>query len=486
MTDFKSTTVNGLFWSLFDQFGTQIVRVATFLLLAKWFLPPTSFGIVGMVTAITGYATVVIQFGFGQVLIYEDSPTQRDLSSVFWLNLLIGAVLTVLVFGMSGLVADVYSVHSLKSITRSLSLVYLLSSSTVVQRTLLSRHMSFKRLAIVDLIAALAAALVAVAIGTRGGEHWAIVGFNLANASCATALLWCFACRWIPSLEFSSAAIRRMAPFSIKLLLNQTLNYAARNADKLLIGRYLGSHMLGLYWPGYTLVLLPVTNVCNAVVRVLFPSFASIRNDLDRIRNVFLRISQLVFVVNGGAFVLLWIVLPDCIRVVGDEWKAATSCTRILCAVGIVMSLRTIQSGVYMSQGRNGLLLTLNSVGRLCMVCGFFVGVRYGIDGIALSYLATVSLSYSMLLVATCSLLDTSIWRYLRTLLTPFACLTITAVVTCMFRTFNESSATLLLLSTVVTFVAIYLALLCAAKVSSVTDALSILTTRILLVWCGK
>lgn len=52
------------------------------------------------------------------------------------------------------------------------------------------------------------------------------------------------------------------------------INYWARQADDLLIGKVMGLASLGIYNRAYTLMLLPLTQVTSLLSRVMFPALS--------------------------------------------------------------------------------------------------------------------------------------------------------------------------------------------------------------------
>jgi PST family polysaccharide transporter len=88
---------------------------------------------------------------------------------------------------------------------------------------------------------------------------------------------------------FSWSKVTSLAKFGVALLGSNLVGYANRNADALLVGRFLGSAPLGVYSMAMQLMLYPLQHVSSVFVRVLFPTLAQIRDDLPRVRAAYLR-----------------------------------------------------------------------------------------------------------------------------------------------------------------------------------------------------
>ena len=86
MSKLKSKTINGFMWSFLSQFGRQILTLVITIFLAR-LLTPTEFGLIALVTAITGFASIFTELGYGSALIQKKDASDIDYSSVFWVNI---------------------------------------------------------------------------------------------------------------------------------------------------------------------------------------------------------------------------------------------------------------------------------------------------------------------------------------------------------------------------------------------------------------
>ena len=62
MPDLRETTIRGVAWSLYGRVGTQVLQYGVSILMAR-LLSPSDFGRVGMVTVLTLFASVFVDFG---------------------------------------------------------------------------------------------------------------------------------------------------------------------------------------------------------------------------------------------------------------------------------------------------------------------------------------------------------------------------------------------------------------------------------------
>ena len=119
--DHKKRTVRGLLYSFAGQGGSQFLRIALFVLLARFFLEPEDFGIYNLALVLIGFSKIIADFGFGKSIIQIENPTENDFSSAFWVNVIIGSILTALIFLLAPFISEYYKMPELENVLRVLS-----------------------------------------------------------------------------------------------------------------------------------------------------------------------------------------------------------------------------------------------------------------------------------------------------------------------------------------------------------------------------
>lgn len=381
----KAKTIKGLFWSFISLGGKQIAQLVITVILAR-LLSPNDFGLIAMAVIFTGFADVFKDLGISKALIQKQDIDQRHLSSAFWVNIGFGLLLTLLVIGISPAIASFYRRPELKSILMVLSLNFAFSSFTIIQQTILVKEMDFKSLTIRDMIAVIGAGSISVYLAYNGFGVWSLVCQMLSYTILNGILLWRLS-QWRPKLIFSYPAIKDIIRFSVNFTGFNIVNYLARNVDYLLIGRFLGAQSLGIYAIAYKIMMVPLTNISWVITRVMFPAFSKINHDLERLRNVYLKITRSISYVTFPLTLGLFIVAPELTNTVfGPKWAAAAVLIRILCVCSLFQSIYTTTTSIILSQGRSDLLFKLSVANVICVASTILLGLRWGLIGVALSY----------------------------------------------------------------------------------------------------
>ncbi len=413
MKDFKEKTIKGLSYSFISQISVQISRLATTIILARFFLSPEDFGVFNISLIIIAFSNILADSGFGAALIQKKNAGQVDYSSVFWLNVAISVVVSILLVLFSRKIAVYYETPVLEYVLYAQIPIYILNACTIVQKVLLQKALKFKILAVSNIVATFSASIIAIFFGWKEWGLWALVIYQLLIALVSNLWLWLAVKNWKPQIIFSWNSIKEIGVFSLNLLGNSSLNYWSKNVDKLIVGKVIGQHALGLYSQAFALVLIPVSNISNVFVSVLFPSFSLIQKQKEKISRIFTKTSKAILLVNGAIFFALFGIADlFVILVLGPKWLGMEKLLRVFCIVGLVISLRTIQSGVFMSQNKNGLLFRLNIVSRVITITSLLLIAPYGMMSIAYCVLVTFFLSWVLNTWFSCKILESSFLRF--------------------------------------------------------------------------
>jgi len=393
-TNLRSKTLSGIVWNIVSQFGQQGLMFVIMVVLAR-LLSPHEFGLVAMVTVITSFANLFAEMGFSAALIQKQDIQPIHLSSVFWLNVIAGGALTLLFILGAPLLAAFYNEPALIPLTIASAVNFSIASLGIVQMTLKTKAMDFQTLSLVEITATGVAGGVAIGLAYGGFGVWSLVGQSLVLSGVTVILLWLLS-DWRPRFQLHWGYIKELLGFSVSLFGTNILNYWARNIDYLLIGRFLGTDPLGIYYRAYDIMLVPLTSVSRVLSRVMFPSLALVQSDPQRVRNMFLRLTRTVALASFPMmFGLLVTVEPFVLTLFGDQWREMIPLLRVFALIGLLQSIITLNGNLYLSQGRADLQFKVSLAVKAVAITGIIIGLRWGIVGVAVGYaVASVLCAY--------------------------------------------------------------------------------------------
>ena len=324
--------------------------------------------------------------GVSSAVIQKRELTEPCLSSIFWLNASLGVALTGLVWFLSPWVSQFYREPRLGPVLAAIAPVSFIAGLGLVHRSLLERDLKFQALAKTEMISTLAASIISIWAASVGFGVWSLVIQSLTNATLSVSMAW-LATRWRPSKHFRWSDIRPLAKFSIGLVGFNFCNFCSRNADYLLIGRFLGARELGFYTMAYRLMLYPLNNISAVMGRIMFPVLAQIHGDLTRFRRGYLAaigsIALVSFPMMTGLMVTADLFVPV---VLGYQWKPVVPLIQILASIGLIQSIGTTVGSIYQAKARTDLLLKWGLLSGTLAVLSFVIGLNWGTIGVASAY----------------------------------------------------------------------------------------------------
>ncbi|HOP98041.1 MAG TPA: MOP flippase family protein [Verrucomicrobiota bacterium] len=362
------------------QFGLSVVLMRL--------LGPEAFGLVWMVLVFSGFAGIFSEFGFGSALVQHPDVREEHRSSVFWMGMGMGLLLTaVFLFGAS-LVADFYNEPMLKPMTQWMALNFIIVAVGKVPRAMLQKEMRFDAIAKVTVISLAVSGTVAVTVAVAGGGVWSLVAQRLTEALVSSALFF-RAYRWRPRFMWSRDAAGALFRYSLGLTGFNIINYWARSADNLLIGRFMGAGVLGLYSRAYSLMLLPLTQVVAVIGPVMFPALSSIQHDKPRVRRAYLRVINVLTFITFPMMLGLVLVADPFVRVVfGSAWLGVIPLIQVLGFVGLTQTLCNPCGWIYTSQGRTDWMFWWGLAGSGLLIVSIVTGILIGtVQAVAVAYL---------------------------------------------------------------------------------------------------
>jgi O-antigen/teichoic acid export membrane protein len=383
----RSRVLGGFAWSMVTLAVTQVWRVAGAVVLAR-LLTPADYGLAGMALVFSSLVMSFSDLSLGSALVQRRQITEADRSTVFWTSAGIGLLLMLGGMAVSGPLAAFYGEPRVRPLFVVVSISFLLVALQMTQASLLLREMRFRAINIRVAAAIVVGGVAGVVAAVLGLGAWALIVQQVVSSLVGVVLLWTFS-SWRPRLIYSRQSLRDLGGFGLNLFGARMLVYLNRNADNVLVGRFLGAGALGAYSVAYNLMLLPLDRLILPIQDTLFPAYSAWQDDLRRLADVWLRVLRVVAAIVMPAMAGLAIVAPDFVRVVlGERWLAAVPVLQILSIVGLVQSLAALGERALTAVDRTRTIFRFTVVECVVTVSAFAVGLHWGIVGVAVCYAA--------------------------------------------------------------------------------------------------
>ncbi|WP_422006247.1 MOP flippase family protein [Roseivirga pacifica] len=449
MVKLRALVFKGVFWSFVNQVGVQVLQLATMAILAR-LLVPEDFGLMAMVAIATGFINVIRDFGLGASLVQRKEVSDDEFSTVFWLNIGVGLFLSVSVYFLASPIAIFFEDIRLVGLLKFLSLTFFLNAIGVVWDNILLKRVDFKQIFFRSTLSTLLSSIVAIVMALKGYGFWALA-VQVYVKIVSNHFFNYLRVRWLPGFVFKKEFLSDVFKFSIPLFADRSVNYWMRNADNMLIGKFLGKSELAFYTKAYSLMLLPVRQLSGTITKVLFPSFSLIQDDPSRVGQVYIKISRMIAFVAFPVMVLLSVKAESFVLLVyGDQWEEVIPIFRVLSLLGMFQALATVSGNIYLSQGKTMLLFKIGLFSRSLMILGIVMGMWFGgLMGLVYGYCITALIAFLPELYFTGKMVRLTLWRIVSNFL-PYFFVAIIAALSIYYFEFSVNLWLDLLLSTAV------------------------------------
>jgi O-antigen/teichoic acid export membrane protein len=405
--------VGGFAWSMVMVATLQGSRIIFGIGLAR-LLTPREYGLAGMALVFSSLVLTFSDFSMGAALVQRKQITEADRSTVFWTSTAVGVLLVAAGVALSGPLASFYNQPEVRPLFAVVSISFLLVALQTTQASLLQREMRFRVITMRVAAGNVIGGIAGITAAALGAGAWAIIASQLFTSATSTLLLWTFS-SWRPKLVFSLRSLRELGGFGLNLFGARSLNYLNRNADNILVGRFLGSAPLGAYSVAYNIMLLPLGQLIIPIQDVLYPAYSHWQEDRDRLAAAWLRVVRMVAALVCPMMVGVAIVSDDFVRVVlGERWLVAAPVLRILAPVALLQSLSALGERLLTAVDRTRLIFRFTALECALTVPAFAVGLHWGILGVAACYAIVTTPLQVVYIVLTARALDTRLSTFAR------------------------------------------------------------------------
>lgn len=390
-TDLKKRSLKSGAVTLTSQGMMFVIQLASTMILAR-ILTPQDYGMMAMVVSITGLASILSNLGLSTATIQRAEITHEQVSTLFWINTAIGALVTVVIASLSPVVAWFYQTPELVWMMLALSSNFFINGMTVQHSALLNRQMKFYALAKIQVLSTLIGIVSAVVAAKYGLGYWALVINSVVTSVTSVIGTW-FSSGWMPGMPRKSAEVKAMVKFGSDIVGFNVINYFSRNLDNILIGRYYGSGILGYYSKAYQLLMMPITNLRDPLQKVALPALSRLKDDPENYRNYFVKTVSILSFVSMPIVVSMFVFSYEIIVVfLGSQWGSSSDIFRILAFAALIQPASSLRGILLLSTGRSRGYLYLGLVSSLIVCCSFVFGLPWGAEGVALAYSCAVYL----------------------------------------------------------------------------------------------
>jgi PST family polysaccharide transporter len=372
-------TVLGSFkWSVLGELVSKTVGPIVLVVLAKILLPD-DFGIVAAATIVISFSQVFWDAGLAKTLIQRKQRVAESATVVFWINVVSGTVLFVILLFTADPIAQFFDDERIADVIRVLAVQLPLAAACSVHIALEQKEFQFKRLFWVRVATTATPALASIPLAMNGYGYWALVIGTLLGQVAQVIVLWAMS-SWRPALWFETALAKELFRFGRWVMLSALLSWFFIWVDALIVGGFLGIRELGLYRTGDAFVTLIFGLLAAPLLPVLYSLFCELAGDMHRLRKTVMLLDRTLMSVvlpAGAGLLVLRDLIPDLIFTA--EWQ---DIGLIIGIIGMTQALSytvSVKQQVYKAIGRPEVETQIMVISMLIRVLFYSVSVQFGL-----------------------------------------------------------------------------------------------------------
>lgn len=375
---------SGARWAAAAYYINTLVRLGMWVGLAR-LLAPADFGVMALAMAFVGFMALVQDSGLSSALVQHPEPAAPAASTALVLTTTGGLLLTGASWVLAPWVAAFLGSPQAAPLLRVLGILFTIRGLANPPRALLQRSLGFRALTGVELGSTATYGAVAVLLAAAGLGVWALVVAQILSEVVTATLVWRAVDFRLRLRDFDWQLARQLGGFGRHMVAASLLGLLHVQLPTILVGKLLGTEILGFYWVAFRWAQLPISGLTFVAGRVAYPVYARLRREPGRFAEGYLRVLQTIIVLAMPMSIGLALVAEPLITTLYDvRWLAAVPPLRILAFYGLCAAVASTTGEVFKGAGVPG-YVTAYAVLYNVILGGALLafGRTHGLEGIA-------------------------------------------------------------------------------------------------------
>lgn len=274
-------------WTAVSNVGRGAIGVLQIAVLAR-LIDKQDFGLMAQAVAVVGTLQLATDVGVGSAIMHYRDITTEQLSSLFWLNLFTGFVLTLLVAVASPGISAFFGEPRLVGILLLFSLMFVLIAVGQQLRVLAEKELQFAVLARIEVFSSIVGFIAATVLAALGGGVYALAAGALTTSAAVSILCWA---KWgrqhRPQFVFHFNSIKKFVIFGGHVVGSNLVSALGAQGDIFVFGRLFSASALGLYTQPRELNMRFIAVINPVITRVGLPLIASNQSDRNLVGRIY-------------------------------------------------------------------------------------------------------------------------------------------------------------------------------------------------------
>lgn len=385
-TELRSTVISALRWTVISRLFMQLVTWSSTIIAVR-ILTPTDYGIFTVATVLSNFIALLGEAGLGAAIVQRQVRDRETLTAVFSLLVVVSSILAGIVFASAPFVASLFEEQRAVGVMRMVALTFLLLPFTTLTDSILRLDLRFRELGITQIVGAITSALTVVGLAIlEAGPYALVAGVMSGQVTRVFVMLWYT--KAPVALTLSLRPVLGLLRYSSLIVVDRTVAYWYAEADNAIIGRFLGSNMLGAFSLAKNVVQMPLDRIGGISHGISFPVYSRIKEKSALVAGAYLRSIRL------GAYMffpLFWglgaVAEPLVLLAFGEKWQDSILPMQLLTIALPLRGLEAMSTPMLRAMGRPDISLRISVTACFVVIPALVLGVvSFGISGAAAAW----------------------------------------------------------------------------------------------------
>lgn len=386
--EIASRTVSGSFFNLSAQVITLILGFIRSILLAR-ILFPEDFGIVILAAFFVNTTATFSSFGLNAAVLQRKDDDDISLSTHFVLRTGLSILSFFLLLIFTPLFQFFYKDRLLLvPIILTLSATGIIKALSSTPIVILKKNLSFRRLAILDVLSSMTMLIFAVFLAWRGFGPWSLVlGEQFVGVMISAFGVWLYLPPWKLSLRFNMGIAREYLQFGKFIFANEQLNLFLDQFDDFWSASTLGSTAGGFYSKAYELARYPRRIIASPLQPVFLSTFTRLRSDRNKLSKAYFRLNCLIIRIGFFLALVLFLGAPEFIEIfLTSKWLPMVTVFRLMLIYTLLDPLLVTAGNLNIAIGQPHLLTRVKTIQLVIFLPLVIIMARFlNIEGVAIA-----------------------------------------------------------------------------------------------------
>src|SRR4030067_700590 len=379
--------LKGSKWVFLSTILSKSFQFITTIILARLLLP-ADFGIIAISQIIIGVVSLFQDMGMTQALIQKKENIEESAYTVFLFNIFLSLILYIAVFIAAQYIGAFFGNNEAVTVLRVLCLSFLFQPFNIISNALMKKEFYFKRLFNITLWPAIFSSLASIILAYYGFGVWALV-LGILTGNLLNAVFAWLSISWRPAFKFNMGIVKDMLNFGGAISMQNVIIWFENTFDDILVGRWLGTPLLGVYRLGYNIAIIPASQIAGPINDVVYSTFVKLQDNKADLKRFFLYIikyvSLITFPVGAFLFTASGILVTT---VLGEKWSESIQVIQFVSVYGTIGSITFVIPTLCRAVGKPELFLRYLIILLFVTVPVFVYAVPYVLKAISFVHFA--------------------------------------------------------------------------------------------------